>query len=108
MVSYFNEHEDAEETKRLVESAGRNCVLVAGDLSEEANCKAVVQEAVKRFGRVDILVNNAAFQGKQTDSIKDLDYNRLLFTFRTNILSMFVLVQCALEHMKPPRHRTHL
>lgn len=101
LVSYYNEHDDAHETKRVVEAAGRQCVLVAGDLSEEAACKSVIDEAVKRWGRVDILVNNASFQGKATESIRDIDYNRLMFTFRTNIMAMFVLVQAALPHMKP-------
>src|SRR5512138_258445 len=63
-VAYLNEHEDAEETKRLVESAGRSALLLAGDLAEDGQCARAVRETVERFGRLDILVNNAAFQGR--------------------------------------------
>ena len=64
-VSYLDEHEDAEETKRVVENAGRSVLLLAGDLAEEAQCARVVRQTIERFGRLDVLVNNAAFQGRQ-------------------------------------------
>ena len=62
LISYLSEESDAKETARVVEAAGRKCVTVAGDISEEAHCQAIIDRAVKEFGKVDILVNNAAFQ----------------------------------------------
>src|SRR6478752_6462608 len=67
LVSYYNEHEDATETRRLVESAGRKAVLMPGDIKDPAHCRAIVDKAVQEFGRVDILVNNAAHQATFTD-----------------------------------------
>jgi hypothetical protein len=101
VVSYLDEHEDAEETRRVVENAGRTALLVAGDLSSEAQCGKLVRETIERFGRLDVLVNNAAFQGRQLERFEDLDPERLDRTFRTNILSMFHLVRHALPHLKP-------
>jgi NAD(P)-dependent dehydrogenase (short-subunit alcohol dehydrogenase family) len=100
VVSYLDEHEDAEETKRAVEGAERSALLVAGDLAEEAQCARVVRAAVERFGRLDVLVNNAAYQGRQLERFEDLDAARVERTFRTNILAMFHLVRHALPHMK--------
>jgi NAD(P)-dependent dehydrogenase (short-subunit alcohol dehydrogenase family) len=99
-VSYLDEHEDAEETRRVVEAAGRTALLVAGDLAEEAQCARVVASAIDRFGRLDVLVNNAAYQGRQLERFEDLDPARLERTFRTNILAMFHLVRHALPHLK--------
>jgi NAD(P)-dependent dehydrogenase (short-subunit alcohol dehydrogenase family) len=62
LVAYLSEHEDARETQRLVESAGRRCVLFAGDIGHAENCRKLIATAVKEFGRIDILVNNAAHQ----------------------------------------------
>jgi NAD(P)-dependent dehydrogenase (short-subunit alcohol dehydrogenase family) len=100
-IAYLNEHEDAEETKRVVEAAGRRALLLAGDLAEEARCARVIRDTVDRFGRLDVLVNNAAFQGRQLERFEDLDAERLERTFRTNVLSMFHLVRHALPHLKP-------
>jgi NAD(P)-dependent dehydrogenase (short-subunit alcohol dehydrogenase family) len=100
VIGYVNEHEDAEETKRVVTEAGRKAVTVAGDLADEAQCKRLVDEAVKAFGRIDILVNNAAFQGKAVESFDELDAKRVERTFRVNILAMFHIVRHALPHMK--------
>ena len=100
VVSYLEEHEDAEETKRVVEAAGRTALLVAGDLADEAQCARLVRTAFERFGRIDVLVNNAAYQGRQLERFEDLDPARLERTFRTNILAMFHLVRHALPHMK--------
>ena len=100
-IAYLDEHEDAEETARLVEDAGRKALLLAGDLAEEAQCARVVRETVERFGRLDVLVNNAGFQGRQLERFEDLDAARLDRTFRTNILSMFHLVRFALPHLRP-------
>jgi NAD(P)-dependent dehydrogenase (short-subunit alcohol dehydrogenase family) len=99
-VSYLSEHADAEETKRLVESAGRKAATLAGDLADEAHCARVVKEAVARFGRIDVLVNNAAFQGKAVEKFEDIDPARLERTFRVNVLAMFHLTRHALAHMK--------
>ena len=62
LISYLSEETDAKETARVVETAGRKCVAVAGDITDEAHCRAIIERAVKEFGKVDILVNNAAFQ----------------------------------------------
>jgi NAD(P)-dependent dehydrogenase (short-subunit alcohol dehydrogenase family) len=100
-ISYLNEHEDAEETKRLVEAADRSALLIAGDLAEEAQCARVIRETMSRFGKLDVLVNNAAYQGRQAERFEDLDAARVERTFRVNILAMFSLVRHALPHLKP-------
>ena len=99
-IAYLNEHPDAEKTKRVVEDSGRQALLLPGDLAVEAHCRKVVEETVKRFGRIDVLVNNAAFQGKAVEKFEELDAERLERTFRVNILAMFYLVRYALPHMK--------
>jgi NAD(P)-dependent dehydrogenase (short-subunit alcohol dehydrogenase family) len=99
-ISYLEEHEDAEETRRIVEAAGRAALLLPGDLASEAQCARVVRDTVARFGRLDVLVNNAAYQGRQLERFEELDPQRLERTFRTNILAMFHLVRHALPHLK--------
>jgi NAD(P)-dependent dehydrogenase (short-subunit alcohol dehydrogenase family) len=99
-ISYLDEHEDAAETRRVVEGAGRTALLLPGDLAAEAQCARVVRETVARFGRLDVLVNNAAYQGRQLERFEDLDPERLDRTFRTNVLAMFHLVRHALPHLK--------
>ena len=99
VIGYLNEHEDAEETKRVVTESGRRAITVASDLADEAGCARVIDEAVRAFGRVDILVNNAAFQGKAVDDLEDLSPERIERTFRVNILAMFHLIRRALPHM---------
>jgi NAD(P)-dependent dehydrogenase (short-subunit alcohol dehydrogenase family) len=101
VVSYLSEHEDAEETRRVVEAAGRTALLVAGDLSDDAQCARVVEAAIDRFGRLDVLVNNAAFQGRAVKRFEELDAERVERTFRTNVVAMFNLVRHALPHLKP-------
>ena len=102
LVSYLNETEDADatETARLAEAAGRRCVLVRGDLAEPAHCRAVIERAMAEFGRLDILVNNAAFQRtyETLDEISDEEWD---YTFQTNIAAMFRLSKAAAPHMKP-------
>lgn len=100
VIGYLNEHEDAEETKRVVTEAGRKAITVAGDLVDEAQCKKLVDEAVKAFGRIDILVNNAAYQDKAVESFDELDAERVERAFRVNIIAMFHIVRHALPHMK--------
>jgi NAD(P)-dependent dehydrogenase (short-subunit alcohol dehydrogenase family) len=101
VVSYLDEHEDAEETRRDVENAGRSVLLLPGDIGEEAHCAHLVERTVARFGRLDVLVNNAAFQGRQLARFEDLDAARLDRTFRTNVLAAFHLVRHALPHLRP-------
>jgi NAD(P)-dependent dehydrogenase (short-subunit alcohol dehydrogenase family) len=98
LISYLNEHEDARETQRLVEEAGRKAVLVPGDLQDPAHCRAIVARAVEAFGRVDILVNNAAHQAS-FQSLEDISDEEWDVTFRTNIHAMFYLTKAAVPHM---------
>ncbi|MGC3998233.1 MAG: SDR family oxidoreductase [Anaeromyxobacter sp.] len=100
-IAYLDEHEDAEETKRLVEAADRKALLVAGDLAEEALRARAVRETVERYSRLDVLVNNAAFQGRAVERFEDLDPERVERTFRVNIVAMFSLVRHALPHLRP-------
>ncbi len=100
-IAYLDEHEDAEESKRLVESAGRSALLLAGDIADDAQCARVVRETVERFGRLDVLVNNAAFQGRQVERFEELDPERVARTFRVNIIAMFGMVRHALPHLQP-------
>ena len=100
LVSYLDEHPDAEETVRVVEESGRKGISVAGDISEPAHCKAIVDRAVGEFGRLDILVNNAAYQ-MEYDSITEIPPEEIEYVFKTNVLSHFYLCQAAIPHMKP-------
>ncbi len=99
LIAYLSEDDDAQETARWVEEAGRKAVLVPGDICEEAHCRQIVEKAMEEFGRVDILVNNAAHQATIND-IKDLTAEELDLTFRTNIYSQFFLAKAALAHME--------
>jgi NAD(P)-dependent dehydrogenase (short-subunit alcohol dehydrogenase family) len=101
VVSYLNEHEDAEETKRVVEAAGRTCLLVPGDIGDDALCATIVRQTLERFRRLDVVVNNAAFQGRAVEKFEELDAARVEKTFRTNIVAMFNLTRHALPHLKP-------
>ena len=101
VVGYWNEHADARETQRVIEAAGRRAVLVPGDLAEEAQCARLVDAAAREFGRIDLLVNNAAFQGKQVDGFEEIDAERVRRTFAVNVEAMFHLVRHALRWMKP-------
>src|SRR5215213_6737711 len=71
-IAYLNEHEDSEQTRRVVEEAGRAAVTLPGDLSDEAHCRFLVEQTIQRFGRIDILVNNAAYQGPTVERFEDL------------------------------------
>ena len=98
-VVYLEEHRDAQETRRLVEEAGRRCLLLAGDVGRSAFCREAVEKTVRELGRLDVLVNNAAVQFPQ-ESLEKIDDAQLERTFRTNILAMFYLTRAALPHLK--------
>jgi NAD(P)-dependent dehydrogenase (short-subunit alcohol dehydrogenase family) len=100
LISYYEEEDDAKETQRWVEQAGRRAILMPGDVADETYCQSLVDRAVREFGKLDILVNNAAMQRthKSIDEISSEEWDR---TFRTNIYSMFYLSKAALRHMQP-------
>lgn len=98
-IVYLEEDEDAEATKRIVEDEGRQCELIRGDIGDETFCRQAVRRTADRFGRLDILVNNAAEQHPRT-SLEEIGAEQLERTFRTNIFSMFYLTKAALEHLK--------
>lgn len=98
-IGYLENHRDAEESAAAVERSGRRAHRVAGDLGDEAACRDLVESTVRKFGRIDVLVNNAAFQGKAIERFEELDAERIERTFRTNIVAMFHLVRHALPHM---------
>jgi NAD(P)-dependent dehydrogenase (short-subunit alcohol dehydrogenase family) len=99
-ITYLNEHEDARETQRLVEAEGRRCISLAGDIGWETTCQELVEKTVLEFGRLDILVNNAAEQHPQED-IQNISRDQLERTFRTNIFSYFYFTKAAMKHLKP-------
>lgn len=98
-IQYLNEDLDAQETHDLVEQYGRHCLLFSGDLSDKRLCDRIVSETVHEFGRLDILVNNAAEQFP-AESLEELNFDNLEDTFRVNCFSMFYLTQAALPHLK--------
>lgn len=100
LISYLDEHSDAEETVRIVEKEGQRCIAVAGDISVEAHCRQIVERAVQEFGRLDILVNNAAWQ-ESIESIQEVSEEMLLHTYGVNIFAMFYLCKAAMPHMQP-------
>ena len=100
VVSYLDEHEDAKETKRLVENEdGGTCLLIAGDVGQEAHCRGIVERTLKELGRIDVVVNNAAEQ-HPVESLEKLSAEQIERTFRTNIFSFFFLTKAALPHLK--------
>lgn len=102
LISYLSdmEDEDALDTARYVEKAGRKCILVKGDITVEDHCKKIVSDAVAAFGQIDILVNNAAFQMARK-SLQDISSEEWRHTFAVNVHSMFYLCKAAEPHMKP-------
>ncbi len=100
LIAYLNEDEDAAEVARLVEDAGRKCVLVRGDLAEPAHCRAVIDRAAAEFGGIDVLVSNAAFQMSHSD-LEEISDEEWDYTFRLNVGAYFYLVKAALPHMGP-------
>src|SRR3954468_4734469 len=100
LISYLSEDDDAQETRRLVEDAGRRAVVVPGDVGDREVCASLVSQALDAFGRLDIVVCNAAFQMNH-DSLPEHPPEEIEFTFRTNILHMFWLCQAAVPHLEP-------
>jgi len=98
-IVYLEEHKDADETIELIENEGRDAIKIAGDVGDEAFCKRCVGQTVKEFGRLDVLVNNAAEQ-HEVESLTELTEKQLTKTFRTNIFSFFFMAKHALKHMK--------
>ncbi len=98
-IFYLNEHEDAAETQRCVEAEGRRCVTVAGDVKDMAFCQEAVDKVVAEWGRLDVLVNNAAFQ-EHASSLLDLTEERFDETMRTNIYGYFHMAKAALPYLK--------
>ncbi|MDB5932197.1 MAG: short-chain dehydrogenase/reductase [Polaromonas sp.] len=98
-ILYLNEHPDAEETKRCIEAEGRRCILMPGDVKDAAFCRQAVEQTVGEFGKLDILVNNAAFQ-EHAESLEDITEERFDETLRTNIYGYFHMAKAALPHLK--------
>jgi NAD(P)-dependent dehydrogenase (short-subunit alcohol dehydrogenase family) len=100
LISYLSEHEDAQDTAKYVEDAGRRCVLVPGDLADRAHAKTIIPKAVEEFGKVDVLVNNAAFQMSH-DSVEEVSDDEWDHTLAVNLSAMFTLCKDAIPHMQP-------
>jgi NAD(P)-dependent dehydrogenase (short-subunit alcohol dehydrogenase family) len=98
LISYLNEDEDAESTAALIRDAGRRAVLVRGDLSDPQHCRDIVRRAVDEFGRIDVLVSNAAYQMSH-DTLDEITDEEWDYTFAVNVGAMFRLVKAALPHM---------
>jgi len=100
VILYLDEHEDAEETKKMVEKEGRKCLLISGDVSERSFCRDAIKQVVKTFGQLDVLVNNAAFQ-LHISQFEDLTEQHFDRTMKTNLYGYFFMAQAAVEVMKP-------
>lgn len=98
-IVFRKESSDAKETKKLVEEKGAKAIIVSADISIESNCRKIIDKVIKTWGKIDILVNNAAVQYPQTE-IENIKEKQILQTFRTNIFSQIFLVQAALPHLK--------
>jgi len=98
-VVYLNEHDDARTTKEMVEKEGCHCLLISGDVGDEAFCQKAVEQTVRELGRLNVLVNNAGEQHPQKN-VEDISQDQLERTFRTNIFAMFFMTQAALKHLK--------
>ncbi|OKA19465.1 NAD(P)-dependent oxidoreductase [Pseudomonas versuta] len=98
-ISYLDEHEDAQETARWVEAAGSRCLLLPGDLTQKQHCENIVAETVRQFGRIDVLVNNAAFQMTHFE-LEDISDEEWVKTFDLNITAIFRICKAALPHLQ--------
>jgi NAD(P)-dependent dehydrogenase (short-subunit alcohol dehydrogenase family) len=99
-IAYLSEHEDAEDTKRAVEQEGRSCLILSGDVANPQFCKEAVERTVDEFGRLDILVNNAAFQ-EHVQKFEDLTNDHFDRTMKTNLYGYFYMAKAAVPHMEP-------
>jgi NAD(P)-dependent dehydrogenase (short-subunit alcohol dehydrogenase family) len=98
VIAYLDEHDDARAAARSVEEAGRRALTISGDVGSEAHCRSLVDRTIRELGRIDVLVNNAAFQREHED-IADFTVDEIDRTFRTNVYAMFWLCQAALPHL---------
>jgi NAD(P)-dependent dehydrogenase (short-subunit alcohol dehydrogenase family) len=98
LIHYLNEHDDARDTARYVEEAGRRCVLVSGDLADRAHTKTIIPKALEEFGRIDVLVNNAAFQMTH-ETLEEVSDEEWDYTLAVNLTAMFTLCKDAVPHM---------
>ena len=98
VISYLDEHEDAKATAEWIEKAGRECLLIPGDIAEKEHCQVVVDKTVERFGRIDVLVNNAAFQMSH-ETLEEVADEEWVRTFDINITAIFRITKAALKHM---------
>jgi NAD(P)-dependent dehydrogenase (short-subunit alcohol dehydrogenase family) len=98
-IVYLEEHEDADETAKAAEQEGARVIKIAGDVGDHAFCRGAVEKTISNFGRLDILVNNAAEQ-HETKNVAELDFGQLERTFRTNLFSMFYFVKAAMPHLR--------
>jgi NAD(P)-dependent dehydrogenase (short-subunit alcohol dehydrogenase family) len=99
-VQTFFAEEDAKDTQKWVEKAGRKCILVPGDITNDEHCKKIIDIVLKEFNHIDFLVNNAAYQRPAVKSITEMDYDSVLLTFKTNIIAMFSLSRYAIPHIR--------
>lgn len=97
-IAYLDEHQDAEETAAMVRKYGKEALLIPTDVSVEVNCKNIIEKTIEKFGKLDILVNNAAVQYQQTD-IQDISAQQWEYTFRVNIFSYFYMVKYAAPYL---------
>jgi NAD(P)-dependent dehydrogenase (short-subunit alcohol dehydrogenase family) len=97
-IAYLNEHRDAKETMKMVQEYDRDCIIIPGDLSHQANCKSAVAKTIKKFGHIDILVNNAAMHW-EAKNLEDITAGQLIKTFSNNFFSYFWTTQAALTHI---------
>lgn len=99
VIVYLSEHKDAKRVKKQVEAMGQECLLISGDISKEKICKSAITKTIKKFGKLNILVNNAGEQHPQ-DRIEDITAKQMLKTFSTNIFSYFYMIKAALPYLK--------
>lgn len=99
VIVYLNEHEDAKLTKQRVESYGQSCLAIAGDVGNETFCQQIIDQTIKEYGKLDILVNNAAEQHVQ-NGLENISTQQFEKTFRTNFYSVFFLTRAALPHLQ--------
>jgi NAD(P)-dependent dehydrogenase (short-subunit alcohol dehydrogenase family) len=98
-ISYLDEHDDARETERWIRAAGRRAVLLPGDLADVRTCESLVERTLSELGRLDIIVNNAAYQAKAVETFAEISAERVERTFKVNIMAMFHIVRSALPHL---------